>query len=491
MPQTSPRHRMNFCTGLFRNCYAAAAIFAMLALTGCGVAGPPPAGAADTPGAATTAGAAATPGAAPNAGAAAAEGAADGPDAGASTPGTAPARPHVLTAPARYPAAREARVEELLSSMSLERKVSQLLIVELSSPQTGGALVELGPSSLERLRRLQPGGIVLYGGNIESVEQTTALIADAGATAELPLFVAVDEEGGLVSRLRHLGPGEAMRLPSAAAVGATGDAVLAYRAGRALGTELRALGFNMNFAPVVDVAEPGANPFLDSRAYSGDPELVARLSAAFLRGLQNRGVSAAVKHFPGHGTAAEDSHYGVATVSADVQRLSRVDWLPFREAVRAGTDAIMVGHLVVPALTGDATPASVSPAVLEEAARGELGFEGLLISDAVTMGGLSDVLEGRGAAVSVVAAGGDVVLTPANPERARDAIIEAVSAGRLDEARIDASVRRILRVKIDRGILVPEGELFERRFRRLRTLDPAEVLAAPGHRKIVETIRTP
>lgn len=459
MLQKSTRHRMNFCTGLFRNCYAVAAALALLALSGCGAGGPASPGATENP--------------------------------GASTPEAAPAQAHVLTAPARYPAARDARVEELLSSMSLERKVSQLLIVELISPQTGGALVKLDPAAVERLRRLQPGGIVLYGGNIESVEQTTALIAAAGATAELPLFVAVDEEGGLVSRLRHLGPGEAMRLPSAAAVGATGDAVLAYRAGRALGTELRALGFNMNFAPVVDVAEPGVNPFLDSRSYSGDPKVVARLSVAFLRGLQNRGVSAAVKHFPGHGTAAEDSHYGVATVSADFPQLSRVDWLPFREAVRAGTDAIMVGHLAVPAVTGDATPASVSPAVLEEAARGELGFEGLLISDAVTMGGLADVLEGRDAAVSVIAAGGDVVLTPANPERARDAIIEAVSAGRLDEARIDESVRRILRVKIDRGILVPEGELFERRFPRLRELDPVDVLAAPGHREIVEAIRAP
>ena len=358
-----------------------------------------------------------------------------------------PARPYVLPAPARYPAARDAYIESRISEMSLEEKVTQLLVVALVSSELGGPLTELDPLTERRLRQLQPGGVVLYGGNIENVSQLTELISGVQATARTPLFVGIDEEGGVVSRLRHLGPGAATHLPPASVVGAAGDPLLAYRAGRALGTELRALGINLNFAPVVDVASPADNPFLDSRTYSGEPEVVSRLATAFLRGLQNRGVSAAVKHFPGHGGAANDSHYGTAAVDASAERLEEVDWPPFRAAVEAGADAVMVAHVAVPALTGDDTPASVSPAVLQDAARGGLGFDGLLISDSVTMGGLSEVLGDRSAAVAVIAAGGDIVLTPARPERARDALLAAVRDGRIPEGRIDASVRRVLRAR--------------------------------------------
>ena len=407
----------------------------------------------------------------------------------ASMPQAVPQDPYVLPAPARYRAARDAYIESRISGMSLEEKVTQLLVVALVSSDTGGPLTELDPLTERRLEQLQPGGVVLYGGNVRSVPQLTGLISGVQATARIPLFVAVDEEGGLVSRLRHLGPDVATHLPTAATFGAAGDPLLSYRAGRALGTELRALGFNLNFAPVVDVATPEDNRFLDSRTYSGDPQVVSRLATAFLRGLQNRGVSAAVKHFPGHGGAVDDSHYTTAAVDASAERLEELDWPPFRAAARAGVDAFMVAHVAVPALTGDATPASVAPAVLDGAAREEIGFDGLLISDSVTMGGLSDVLGDRSAAVAVVAAGGDIVLTPARPERARDALLEAVRDGRIPESRVDASVRRILRVKLDRGILVPDGEVFIRRFPNLQGLDPAEVLSAPEHREVVAEIR--
>ena len=408
---------------------------------------------------------------------------------GGAEPSPTPPTPYVTPAPARYAGARDAYIESRVSEMSLEEKVTQLLVIALVSSDTGGALTELDPLTERRLRELQPGGVVLYGGNIDNVSQLTELISGVEAIARIPLFVAIDEEGGLVSRLRHLGPDAATHLPPASTVGAAGDPLLSYRAGRALGTELRALGINLNFAPVVDVASPADNPFLDSRTYSGDPQVVSRLATAFLRGLQNRGVSAAVKHFPGHGGAVDDSHYGTAAVDASAERLDEVDWPPFRAAVEAGADAFMVAHVAVPALTGDETPASVSPAVLKGAARGELGFEGLLISDSVTMGGLSDVLGDRSAAVAVVAAGGDIVLTPARPERAREALLAAIRDGRIPEERIDASVRRILRVKLDRGILVPDDEVFTRRFPNLQGLDPAEVLSAPAHREVVAEIR--
>jgi beta-N-acetylhexosaminidase len=473
---------MVFCTSAFTNDYtprrfgaraaAAAAFGILLLLAGCAAGG----SAASADGAA---------GAGPPA---AATGAGDAGAVDAARGGPGPrVRPHVTPPPARYPAARDRKIEEMLSAMSLEEQVAQLLVVELSSPGTGRALTALDPAGRRRLERLQPGGIVLYGGNIERVEQVRTLIADAQRTARVPLFVAIDEEGGLVSRLRHLGDGVATRLPSAARVGAAGDPLLAYRAGRVLGRELRSLGFNLNFAPVVDVAPPGANPFLTSRTFSGDPELVARLGAAVARGLQNHGVAAAAKHFPGHGSAEQDSHYSRTTATASAERLAAVDWLPFRAVIEAGIDGLMVGHLAVPSLTGDETPASVSAAVLG-AARQELGFDGLLISDAVTMGGLADALGERNAAVAVVEAGGDIVLTPAQPERAHEAILAAVRSGRIPRRRIEESVRRVLRVKLDRAVIVPREAVFERRFRHVRGLDPLAVLAAPAHRELLRSI---
>ncbi|MFP4010968.1 MAG: glycoside hydrolase family 3 protein [Spirochaetaceae bacterium] len=401
----------------------------------------------------------------------------------APTPSTPPPAAH-----ARYTAAREEAVEEILEAMSLEEKAGQLLMVALTASGDGAPLTKLDETAARRLAELEPGGIVLYGGNVEDVQQLVRLIADAQDAVELPLFVGIDEEGGLVSRLRHLGDGEATHLPPAATLGATGEPLLAYRAGRALARELRSLGFNMNFAPVLDVAAPGENPFLESRTLSGDPGLVSRLGIAFLRGMQYQGVSAAVKHFPGHGRATEDSHYGNAVATASVDELARRDWVPFRAAVEAGTDAFMVGHIVVPELTGERRPATVSREALTEAARGELGFDGLLISDSVTMAGLAKALDGTSAAREVIAAGADIVLTPASPVRAREELVGAVAEGHISEERIDASVRRVLRAKIDRGVLVPAGEVFERRFPHLEALDPREVLASPEHRRLVEAI---
>lgn len=397
--------------------------------------------------------------------------------------------PHTEPAPARYGDARAEYLDRLVATMSLEEKVGQLLALELASPATGQALTRLDEPTEALFREVRPGGVALYGSNITNVTQLTTFIDELQATAEIPLLVAIDEEGGLVSRLRHLGAGAATVLPPARDLGSTGDALLAYRAGRALGRELRALGFNMNFAPVLDVAPPEGNPFLESRAYGADPELVARLGTAFLRGLQTHGVAAAVKHFPGHGSAVEDSHYGPATVSASRAELERVHWVPFRRAVAAGTDAVMVAHLAVPALTGTRRPASVAEEVVRGAAREELGFDGIVISDSVTMGGLEQMLEGKNAAVSVVEAGADIVLTPPDAREAHDALLAAVQQGVLTEERIDASVRRVLRVKLDRGILIPDEPAFSRRFRHVRDLAPEDVLAAPEHRRLVETIR--
>ncbi|MGM0674192.1 MAG: glycoside hydrolase family 3 protein [Spirochaetota bacterium] len=396
---------------------------------------------------------------------------------------------YVEPAPARYGDKRDRHIEELMSAMSLEEKIGQLLVLGLMSPDSDQPLTEVVPRTEEMLREVRPGGVVLYGGNIEDVGQVTALIDDLQSAAEIPLFVGIDEEGGVVSRLKHLGSGVATHLPSAAEVGVAGETLSAYRAGRLLGRELRSLGFNINFAPTVDVSDKEANPFLDSRTYSADPHEVARLAVPFLRGLQNHGVSASIKHFPGHGSAVEDSHYGLSTVAAGAEELRSSDWVPFRKAIEAGVDSIMVAHVMVPSLTEERVPASISPAVVQEAAREELGFDGLLISDSVTMGGLLNALDERSAAVAVVEAGGDIVLTPGNPYTAVSELVEAVEEGRITEERIDESVRRVLRVKLDRGILVPSDEAFERRFPHVRGLDPREVLSAPEHREVVEQIR--
>jgi beta-N-acetylhexosaminidase len=290
-------------------------------------------------------------------------------------------------------------------------------------------------------------GVTIFGPNIAGPEQLAGLTAQLRSAGGLPL-VAIDEEGGDVTRIAHL---TGSPYPGNAALGAVDDAALTAAVYRALGQDLAALGINVNLAPSVDVNTAADNPVIGIRSFGSDPDLVARHAAAAVRGLQAAGVAACAKHFPGHGSTSADSHHGIVTVQASLDLLRRRDLPPFVAAIAAGVRGVMPGHLRVPELTGDA-PATLSAAALNGLLRGELGFTGVVISDALEMRAVSDLYGIPEAAVLAVAAGTDLLCFGRDAAEesylaVRRALSEAVASGRLPAQRLADAQQNVARLR--------------------------------------------
>jgi len=296
---------------------------------------------------------------------------------------------------------------------------------------------------VRQVAELKVGTLVVFDSEVGTLPR---LLNELQGTADLPLLVAADMERGLAFRVRR----GVVPLPFAMAIGATRSEDAARFAGEVAAREGRALGIHWAFAPVADVNNNPANPVINIRSFGEDPELVARLVAAFVRGARSGGLLTTAKHFPGHGDTAIDSHLQVPRVEADRAHLTAVELLPFRRAVEAGVDWVMMGHIAAPALDPSGTPATLSPPIAD-VLRGELGFTGLLVTDAMEMAGVAPAWTGE-AAVRAVQAGADLILLPPEPEVAVQSLLRAVAEGQLTEARIDDSVRRILETKERLGL---------------------------------------
>jgi beta-N-acetylhexosaminidase len=347
--------------------------------------------------------------------------------------------------------ADEARVEALLQSLDLESKVGQLLMVGF-----GGR--EMGPEIERLLKGLHIGAVALYTRNIQSAAQAQRLIREVRKvmSVEVQPLLAIDQEGGNVVRVHH----PLAVLPGAMTLGATRDPMLAYLVGQAVGTELRLLGFDMNLAPVLDINHNPKNPVINVRAFGDEAGLVAVLGTAYITGQQEAGLATVAKHFPGHGTTAADSHFSLPRIEAGLEELETVDLVPFRQAIAAGLDAVMTAHVQVPAVEPDGTPGSLSARVVHDLLREKLGFEGLVITDDLEMRAISGELGVGEAAVRAVLAGADMVMviwTPRRKTEVAQALLGAVRAGRISPARLDESVRRILRLKDRLGTLDARG----------------------------------
>jgi beta-N-acetylhexosaminidase len=287
------------------------------------------------------------------------------------------------------------------------------------------------------------GGVTVFGPNIAGPAQLAALTSRLRSAAAEPL-IAVDEEGGDVTRIAHL---VGSNYPGNAALGAVDDVVLTEAVYRALGADLAALGINVDLAPSVDVNTAADNPVIGTRSFGADTGLVARHAAAAVTGLQAAGVAACAKHFPGHGSTRIDSHDSIATVDVPLKLLAERDLPPFSAAIAAGVRAVMPGHLRVPELTGD-LPASLSPAAQTGLLRGELGFTGVIISDALEMRAVSEPFGLPEVAVLAVAAGTDLLCFGRDQDRAtylavRDALADAVASGRMPGARLEDAAARV------------------------------------------------
>ena len=322
--------------------------------------------------------------------------------------------------------------------MTLREAIGQLFVLGFEGREPSSATEGF-------VRERAPGGLVLFGRNLGGPDEIAALTAALQAASSVPLFMAIDQEGGKVTRL---GP-PFTRWPSPSAVGAAGSSRLTYALGEAIAKELLAVGITMNLAPVLDVLTQPENPVMAGRSFSADPQVVAQIGTAFFQGLADKGVIAVGKHFPGHGDTTVDSHLALPIVPHDLARLFAVELVPFAAVIREGIPALMTAHLLCPALDPD-RPATLSRAILTHLLRERLGFSGLLVSDDLLMSGITDTTPPGEAAVRFLEAGGDLVLIcsdEAAQRQAFDGVAEAVETGRLSEARVMVSCDRIALAK--------------------------------------------
>ena len=351
------------------------------------------------------------------------------------------------------PAEAEAWVQQTLQAMSLDEKLGQLIVVSCH-----GGFLPVESEEFQRLARHveqnHTGGLIIatragaLGIERSQVYPTAALVNALQKRARIPLLVGADFERGTAMRLQ-----EGTSFPQAMAVAATGRAEDAYAMGKITALEARAAGVPWIFAPVCDVNSNPANPIINVRSFGEDPQRVGALAAAFVRGVEENGGLATAKHFPGHGDTNLDSHLDLPTVAGDRARLESVELPPFRAAIEAGVSTVMTGHLAVPALEPDANvPATLSQNITTEILRHEMGFDGLVVTDDLNMGGVTVRYSPGEIAVRSILAGSDVLLSPLEPDAAVAALREAAVSGRLPMPRIDDAVTRILRAKARLGL---------------------------------------
>jgi beta-N-acetylhexosaminidase len=331
--------------------------------------------------------------------------------------------------------------------MSLDQKLGQMVIVEFY----GSTLTS---DDTQMIQNNHVSGVLIENknGNAQTRTQLVSLIKALQGQASIPLFVTTDYEGGIVNELRQI-TGER---PSEAAVGATGDTQKAYNAGLSAAADLTALGLNVNFMPIVDVLTNPNNPGLPERTFGSNPTLVTQMGQAYLKGLTAGGVVGCLKHFPGLGSANLDPHFSLPTMNRSLTTLNNVDFVPYRTMINEGiVPMVMVTHILNPQLDPN-LPTSLSPNVVTKLLRDSLHFQGVIISDTLWMGGISNTYNLAQAAVLAVKAGTDLLLGPRGLADTQNMIFglhQAVTSGQISESQIDASVTRILLLKLKYKIL--------------------------------------
>ncbi len=345
------------------------------------------------------------------------------------------------------------RVEKLLAGMDLKQKVAQMFMVTPEALTGYSKVTAAGEVTKQCFIRYPVGGVIYMAGNLIDTEQTRIMLSNMQDYSVeylgFPVFLGVDEEGGTVARIAGNRAFGVEDVGNISEIGASGNCDLAYQAGSTIGAYLSALGFNLDFAPVADVWSNKKNTVVKYRSPGSDPELVRDMVIAQIEGFKEQGILCAVKHFPGHGSTSEDSHNGAAVVERTLQELFECDLIPFKGAVQAGVPFVMVGHLSLPKVVEKDVPAVFSKEIITDILRGELGFCGIVITDALDMGAVTDYYSSAQAAVMAVAAGADMLLMPEDFVAAYEGVLNAVQRGELTQERIDESVRRILKVKLE------------------------------------------
>lgn len=344
-------------------------------------------------------------------------------------------------------------VEKTLADMSLRDKVCQMMFVRPESITGIDVVTAAGDTTKSALEQYPVGGIVYFAQNMESKDQVKEMIDNSQSYSKVGLFISTDEEGGMVNRLMNT-------------VGTTYiDSMYNYKDegiqkahdnAYTIASDMAALGFNMDFAPVADVWSNPDNTVIGERAYSDDYSQAAELVGSAVKGFEDGGVMCTLKHFPGHGDTAEDSHYSSAYVRRTKDEIMADEMQPFTAGIDAGAEFVMVGHLIVPDI--DELPATLSYKITTEMLRNEMHFEGIAITDSLAMSSIADNYGVGESAVMSIKAGIDMLLDPTDIDTAIDAVVQAVESGDITEDRIDESVRRILTLKEKQGLLSQSRE---------------------------------
>lgn len=328
------------------------------------------------------------------------------------------------------------KIDIMLENMSIEEKIAQMLIIEYDSDYVDDNLKSF-------LNSTPPGGFILMKENITTFDKTRQFVSDLKENSRIPLIISIDEEGGSVQRLKYLMDARVSDIPFMYNVGLTNNYDFAYNIGKLIAEEVRTIGVNVDFAPVIDIYSNPNNTVIGKRSFGSDAEIVSNMAVRFTKGLEDNGVIGVYKHFPGHGDTDIDSHEALPIINKSLDDLKSFELVPFKSAVKAGAKMIMVGHIAIPEVTHDNTPASLSKEVID-ILKNDLNYDGLIVTDALNMGAISDNYSNEEAYIKAIEAGNDLLLIPSDGINTINIIKDKVS-----ENRINESVRKILKFKYD------------------------------------------
>ena len=348
-------------------------------------------------------------------------------------------------------------IELALHNMSLRQKVGQMFYGRpemldttihwtVSEELTINPVLEINSNMLTLNREYPVGGIILYAHNIDNETQLKSFVSELKLLNGNPL-ICIDEEGGRVSRIANNPNFDLPKYESMDSIGKTGDPRNAYECANTIGTYVKGFGFDIDFAPVADVNTNPENVVIGKRAFSDDPQVAAPMVTNYLQGFKDAGIVGCIKHFPGHGDTRNDTHTGYASSDKTWDEMLSCEMVTFKAGIEWGTELIMTAHIAAPNVTGSKVPSTLSPIILQDKLRGELGYNNIIVADAMEMGAITLHYTNADAAVLAVQAGVDILLGPKNLIEAFDAVIAAVQSGKITEKRIDESVRRILKLK--------------------------------------------
>lgn len=353
--------------------------------------------------------------------------------------------------------------DEIKRNMTLEEKIGQLFLVNFEQLDTRKGesynFQKVTATMREAIKKYKVGGVIFFSGNIDTPKQTKEFIRKLQKFSSVPMFISVDEEGGEVARIANNEAMGTTKFPTMEEVGKMQDEDYAYTMGRTIGSEIKELGFNVNFAPVADVRTDEKNTEIGTRSFGSDSKVVANLVSQVVTGLQEEQVVATLKHFPGQGSNDGNSHEGSVDIISDINELRKTAFVPFKAGIKADVDMIMVSHASISSVTGSTKPSSMTELVMKDILRTELSFDGIIITDAMNMKAVTNYYTSGEASVNALKAGADVVLMPEDFKAAYRAVLNAVEEGEIEEKSIDEKVQRILELKIERGIVSVDTKL--------------------------------